>query len=143
MSTLFTKIIDGEIPGRFVWKDDDVVAFLTIAPLTDGHTLVLPRQEVAHWVDAEPELLGKVMAVAQTIGKAQAAAFAPKRVGVLVEGFEVPHLHVHVWPTQSSKDFDVHAVDHNPDPERLDANAAALRAALRDAGHGSRVPEAS
>lgn len=143
MSTLFTKIIDGEIPGRFVWKDDDVVAFLTIAPLTDGHTLVLPRREVAHWVDAEPELLGKVMAVAQTIGKAQVAAFAPKRVGVLVEGFEVPHLHVHVWPAQSAQDFDVHAVDHNPDPARLDANAEALRDALRDAGHGSHVPGAS
>ncbi|MBG6181312.1 HIT family protein [Arthrobacter sp. CAN_A1] len=142
MSTLFTKIIDGDIPGRFIWKDDDVVAFLTIAPLTDGHTLVLPRKEVTHWVEAEPELLGKVMAVAQTIAKAQTAAFAPKRVGVLMEGYEVPHLHVHVWPTQSAKDFDVHAVDHNPDPAALDANANALRDALRSAGHGEFVPDA-
>ncbi|MHA7274936.1 HIT family protein [Arthrobacter sp. Hz1] len=142
MSTVFTKIIDGDIPGRFIWKDDDVVAFLTIAPLTDGHTLVLPRREVAHWVEAEPELLSKVMAVAQTIAKAQTVAFAPKRVGVLMEGYEVPHLHVHVWPTQSAKDFDVHAVDHHPDPATLDANADALRDALRAAGHGVYVPDA-
>lgn len=141
MSTLFTKIIDGEIPGRFVWKDDDVVAFLTIAPLTDGHTLVLPRQEIEHWVEAEPAMLAKVMAVAQTIARAQTTAFNARRVGVLMEGYEVPHLHVHVWPTQSPADFDVHAVNHNPDPARLDANTDTLREALRSAGHGKYVPD--
>ena len=69
MSTLFTKIINGEIPGRFVWKDEEVVAFLTIAPLTQGHTLVVPREEVDSWTHASPELLAKVMDVAQSIGK--------------------------------------------------------------------------
>lgn len=141
MSTLFTKIIDGEIPGRFVWKDDDVVAFLTIAPITDGHVMVVPRQEVEHWVEAEPELLSKIMSVAQTIAKAQTVAFSAKRVGVLMEGYEVPHLHVHVWPTQSSADFDVHNVDHNPDPARMDDNAEKLRAALRAAGYEANVPD--
>ncbi|MHA7238310.1 HIT family protein [Arthrobacter sp. TMS1-12-1] len=140
MTTLFTRIINGEIPGRFVWQDDDVVAFLTIAPITPGHTLVVPRQEIPHWLEADPETLARVMAVAQTIGKAQEAAFGAKRVGVLLEGYEVPHLHVHVWPTQSPADFDVTRVDHAPDPAAMDRSAEALRSALRDAGHSGSVP---
>jgi diadenosine tetraphosphate (Ap4A) HIT family hydrolase len=141
MTTLFTKIIDGEIPGRFVWKDDDVVAFLTIAPITPGHTLVVPRREIEHWLEADHETLAKVMAVAQIIGKAQESAFGAKRVGVLLEGYEVPHLHVHVWPTRSPADFDVKRVDPSPDPAEMDRSADALRSALRDAGHGASVPE--
>jgi len=140
MSTLFTRIIDGEIPGRFVWKDDEVVAFLTIAPLTQGHTLVVPREEVDSWTHASPELLAKVMDVAQSIGKVQEELFDAKRVGVLMEGFEVEHLHVHVWPAYSTADFEVHNVDHNPDPEIMDATAVKLRAALRSAGHGDAIP---
>ncbi|WP_026546131.1 HIT family protein [Paenarthrobacter nicotinovorans] len=141
MSTLFTKIINGEIPGRFVWKDQDVVAFLTIAPITPGHTLVVPREEVDSWTHASPELLARVMDVAQSIGKVQEELFDAKRVGVLMEGFEVDHLHVHVWPAYSTADFEIHNVDHNPDPAVMDATAVKLRAALRSAGHGDAVPQ--
>lgn len=141
MSTLFTRIINGEIPGRFVWKDNDVVAFLTIAPITPGHTLVVPREEVDSWTHASGELLGKVMDVAQKIGKVQEDLYDAKRVGVLMEGFEVDHLHVHVWPAYSMADFEVHNVDHNPDPAVMDATAVKLRAALRSAGHTEFVPE--
>jgi diadenosine tetraphosphate (Ap4A) HIT family hydrolase len=140
MTTLFTRIINGEVPGRFVWQDDDVVAFLTIAPITPGHTLVVSRREIEHWLEADPETLSKVMAVAQTIGRAQEKAFGAKRVGVLLEGYEVPHLHVHVWPTQSPQDFDVKRVDIAPDPTVMDSAAETLRGALRDAGHGAHVP---
>ncbi len=141
MSTLFTKIINGEIPGRFVWKDEEVVAFLTIAPLTQGHTLVVPREEVDSWTHASPQLLAKVMDVAQSIGKVQEDLFDAKRVGVLMEGFEVDHLHVHVWPAYSTADFEIHNVDHNPDPAVMDATAVKLRAALRSSGHGDAVPQ--
>lgn len=141
MSTLFTKIINGEIPGRFVWKDQDVVAFLTISPITQGHTLVVPRDEVDSWTHASPELLAKVMDVAQRIGKVQEDLFDAKRVGVLMEGFEVDHLHVHVWPAYSTADFEIHNVDHNPDPAVMEATAVKLRAALREAGLGDAVPE--
>jgi len=141
MTTLFTRIINGEIPGRFVWKDEEVVAFLTIAPLTQGHTLVVPREEVDSWTHATPELLAKVMDVAQSIGKVQEGLFDARRVGVLMEGFEVDHLHVHVWPAYSTADFEIHNVDHNPDPAVMDATAVKLRAALRSAGHGDAVPE--
>lgn len=140
MSTLFTKIIAGEIPGRFVWKDEDVVAFLTIAPITDGHLMVVPRREVAHWVDLEPDLLGKVMEVARKIAKVQETEFNARRIGVLMEGYEIPHVHVHIWPTQSPADFDVHNVDRDPDPAKLDKNAERLREALRQAGYAGSVP---
>ena len=79
MPTLFSKIIAGEIPGRFVWSDDRCVAFLTIEPLTPGHVLVVPREEVPVWTDVEPALMGHLTAVAQTIGRAQRASEAQFR----------------------------------------------------------------
>ena len=142
MPTLFTKIINGEIPGRFVWKDEDVVAFLSIGPLTDGHTLVVPRLEVDKWTDAPADLVQKLTAVAQVIGQAQIAAFGSERAGLSIAGFEIDHLHLHVWPADSLQDFDFSRAESNPDPERMDDNAQKLRGALRAAGHGEFVPEA-
>lgn len=140
MSTLFTKIINGEIPGRFVWKDPDVVAFLSISPITDGHTLVVPRQEVDQWTDAEPELLNKLNEVARVIGRAQKRVFGSERAGLMVAGFEIPHLHVHVWPTNSLADFDLSRADTDPKASRMDENATKLRSALREDGHADTVP---
>ena len=142
MSTLFTKIINGQIPGRFLWKDDDAVAFLTIGPLTDGHALVVPRLEVDKWTDAAPELMTTLMGVAQMIGQAQVSAFDAPRAGVIIAGFEVEHLHIHVFPAYGLENFSFAAVDNNPDPAVLDASAEKIRAALRAAGHGEFVPEA-
>ncbi|CEA08591.1 HIT-like protein [Arthrobacter saudimassiliensis] len=141
MPTLFTRIIEGEIPGRFVWKDDDVVAFLSIGPLADGHTLVVPRREVDKWTDAPADLMQKLTGVAQVIGAAQVAAFGSERAGLTIAGFEVDHLHLHVWPANSLADFDFSRAEQDPDPERMEANAQKLRQALRDAGHGQFVPE--
>jgi diadenosine tetraphosphate (Ap4A) HIT family hydrolase len=141
MPTLFTRIINGEIPGRFVWKDDDVVAFLSIGPLSDGHTLVVPRQEIDKWTDAPAELMRKLTSVAQAIGQAQVTAFGSERAGLSIAGFEVDHLHLHVWPANSLTDFDFSRAETNPDPERMEANAEKLRDALRSAGHGAFVPE--
>ncbi|WP_434613247.1 HIT family protein [Arthrobacter sp. A5] len=141
MATLFSRIIAGEIPGRFVWKDDDLVAFLTIGPLTDGHTLVVPREEIDRWTDAPAPLLARLTAVAQTIGQAQVQAFGADRAGLVIAGFEVEHLHVHIFPAYSMADFDFSRVDNAPDPAVMDVNAQKLRAALRNAGHGEFVPE--
>lgn len=140
MSTLFTKIINGEIPGRFVWRDEQVAAFLTTGPLADGHTLVVPVEEVDRWTDASPETLAQVMEVARKIGAVQVAAFGSPRAGLLVAGYEVNHLHVHVWPSHSMADYDFASVDQHPDPAVLDANAEKLRQGLRDAGYGDAVP---
>ncbi len=142
MATIFTRIIDGELPGRFVWRDDRCAAFLTIEPLAPGHTLVVPREEVAHWIDLGPELATHLILVAQAIGRAQQVAFSPSRVGILVIGEEVPHTHLHVVPMDSLADIDLSLADPAPDPAALDAAATTLRSALHDLGHGATVPDA-
>ncbi|HET9254090.1 MAG TPA: HIT family protein [Pseudonocardiaceae bacterium] len=141
MTTLFSRIIEGEIPGRFVWSDERCVAFLTIAPLRPGHALVVPRQEVDEWTDADDGLLSDLMVVARHIGEAQKIGFRAPRAGLIVAGFEVPHLHVHVFPAWGIGDFDFAGADHDPDPAGLDTAADTLREALRKAGHGNRVPD--
>lgn len=140
MSTLFTRILKGEIPGRFVWREEDVAAFLTTGPLADGHTLVVPTEEVDRWTDASPETLARVMEVARRIGAVQVETFGARRAGLIVAGYEVNHLHVHVWPSQSMADFDFGSAEQNPDPSVLDANAEKLREGLRAAGYGEFVP---
>jgi histidine triad (HIT) family protein len=134
MPTIFTRIIEGELPGRFVWRDDVCVAFLSIAPLKPGHTLVVPRAEVDHWIDLDPDVNAHLMRVAQEIATAQQRAFSPARVGLMIAGLEVPHVHLHVVPIDSMTDLDFGNVDSDPDPVALDTAADALRAALSDAG---------
>lgn len=138
--TLFTRIIDGEIPGDFVWKDDAVVVFLSIGPLVDGHALVVPRAPVDAWTDLPADLMAHVMQVAQIVGKAQLQAFDGNRIGVIIAGFEIPHTHVHVFPATSQAQFDFRNAATDPDMERLAANGRTLRAALRTAGHEATVP---
>jgi histidine triad (HIT) family protein len=142
MATLFTKIIEGEIPGRFVWRDDRAVAFLTIAPITHGHTLVVPIEEVDHWLDLSPDLAAHLTEVARQVGLAQMQAFSARRVGLIVAGLEVPHCHLHVLPIAAEADLSFARADHNPDPARLDAAAESLRTALRDIGHAAEVDAA-
>jgi len=141
MPTLFTRIIDGEIPGRFVWSDEACVAFATIAPISDGHVLVVPRAEVDRFTAASDELLAHLMGVARRIGAAQEAAFDAPRAALLVAGFEVPHLHLHVLPAWGEAHLSF--ADAKPDTpgERLDEAMERLRAALRAAGHGAHVPQ--
>ena len=112
MTTLFTRIIDGELPGRFVHTDERCVAFLTIAPLQPGHTLVVPRDEVDHWIDLDPDVTAHLMRVAQRIGLAQQRAFSPARVGLIIAGMEVPHTHLHVVPIRTEADLDFAHADH-------------------------------
>ena len=137
MPTIFTRIIDGEIPGRFLWRDDRAVAFLDVRPLSPGHALVVPTAEIDLWTDLEPDTAAHLMAVAHAVGNAQMSVFAPARVGLMIAGFEVPHVHVHVMPVQSMQQFDFSRADTSPDPAALDAHADALRDALRGAGHSS------
>jgi diadenosine tetraphosphate (Ap4A) HIT family hydrolase len=139
--TLFTKIIDGELPGRFVWTDDTAVAFLSINPLGPGHTLVVPRAEADHWVDADPALVAHLTDVAHAVGRAVQAVWDPPRVGLMVAGFEVPHLHVHVFPAWQMSAFDFANAARSVDAAEQDGHRDALRAALRAGGHGAHVPD--
>ena len=127
-------IIDGELPGRFVWKDDECVAFLSINPLAPGHVLVVPRHEVDHWIDLDPDLLSHLMAVSHTLGAALEGAFQPAKVGMMIAGLEVPHVHVHLVPIRRVHDLDFANADPSPDPDDLDAAAEAIRVQLREIG---------
>lgn len=140
MSTVFTKIIDGEIPGRFVWQDEICVGFLSINPLSYGHTLVVPRQEVDRWTDADAELVTHLTATAHRIGKAQVEAFGSRRAGLAIAGFEVPHLHLHVWPSNSMDDHDFAGAIAEPQDTAMDEAAEKLRVALRLMGEADHVP---
>ena len=137
MATLFSRIIAGELPGRFVWSDPQVVAFLSIAPLRPGHTLVVPRAEIDQWTAAEPALLAHAVEVAQRIGQAQQKAWDAPRIALAVVGFEVPHMHIHVSPAWDMGDIDFTGLAPEPDAAKLDEAADRLRAALRELGHTS------
>lgn len=139
MATIFTRIIDGEIPGTFVWRDDRCVAFMSINPMAVGHTLVVPIEEVDHWVDGSPELIGHLFEVTRIIGEAQRVAFAPERVGVIIAGYEVPHTHIHVVPTNQMSELSFANAAASADRDELDRAAAAIRSALRAAGHDANV----
>jgi histidine triad (HIT) family protein len=139
MPTLFTKIIAGEIPARFVWKDDSCVSFLTIAPLQPGHVLVVPRIEVDHWIDLPAETAFHLMATAQKIGRAIQAEFQPRKVGVAVIGLEVPHVHIHLVPIREIRDMHFGINEKPADPDDLDDAQHRLIARLQSQGH----PEAT
>lgn len=134
MASVFTRIIQGELPARFVWRDERCVAFLSIAPLRPGHVLVVPVTEVAHWIDLEADLLGHLIQVSRTIGAALQRGFRPEKVGLMLAGLEIDHVHIHLVPISSERDLDFARADHDPDPAALDDAAASIRDALRAGG---------
>ncbi|MEV4240705.1 MULTISPECIES: HIT family protein [unclassified Nocardia] len=141
MASVFSAIIEGQLPGRFVWEDDEFVAFLTIAPVTQGHTLVVPRKEIDQWQDVDADTFARLNGVAQKIGRAVRHAWDAPRAGLLIAGLEVPHLHVHVFPAFTMGNFDISGANPHPTPESLDEAQTKIKTALRDLGYGSNVPD--
>jgi histidine triad (HIT) family protein len=133
--TIFTRIINGELPGRVVWRDGQCVAFTSIHPLRPGHTLVVSRAEVDHWLDLDAGLAAHLMTVAQALGKAITMAFKPVKVGLMIAGLEVPHVHLHVVPITSVHDLDFANQDVNAKAADLDRAAVQIRQALRALGY--------
>ena len=134
MATLFTKIIDGEIPATFVLKDSQCVAFMSINPLRAGHTLVVPRLEVDHWIDCPDDLRSHLFSVAQQIGKAQDQIYRPAKVGLMIAGLEVPHLHIHVVPMDGVQDLDFANAASSVEHDELVTQAGYIREAIRSMG---------
>ncbi|HWL44197.1 MAG TPA: HIT family protein [Ilumatobacter sp.] len=130
MATIFTRIIEGDIPGTFVWRDDRCVAFLSINPMAPGHTLVVPIDEVDHWVDLSPDLSAHLFDVARTIAIAQQQAFSPARVGLIIAGYEVPHTHIHVVPTNDMSELSFANAADSVSSDELAAAAELIRKAL-------------
>ena len=141
MSSIFTRIINGEIPGRFVWRDSECVAFMDIQPISRGHLLVVPRQETDRWHDLPPQTAAHLFAVAHKIAAALDQLSERSRVGLMIAGFDVPHTHIHLMPADSMAQFDPKNANKNARPEDLDAMAGKIRDALRALGHGANVPE--
>lgn len=137
MASVFSAIIAGELPGRFVYQDDEFVGFLTIAPVTPGHTLVVPRQEIDQWQDVDSATFARLMTVAQRVGQAVRAAWDAPRAGLMIAGLEIPHLHVHVFPAFALGDFDLGRAQQDPSPQSLDEAQAKIVQALRDLGEPS------
>ena len=133
MPTLFSRIIDNELPGTFVLRDDRCVVFMTIAPIREGHVLVVPRLPVDEWTDLPPDVATHLFAVAQHVGNAQKAELGCRRVGLVIAGFEVNNCHLHCIPADEMSDLSFANQQHNVPAERLAAVAARLAARLRDA----------
>jgi len=104
MATIFSKIINGEIPSHKIAEDENYYAFLDINPLKKGHTLVVPKQETDYLFDLDDQTLGGMMVFAKPIARAIDSVIECKRVGVVVLGMEVPHAHIHLIPLEKEID---------------------------------------
>ena len=130
MTTIFTRIINGDIPGTFVYRDEACVAFMSINPMADGHVLVVPRDEVDHWVDLSPYLSSHLFEVSHRISRALQRAFPCERVGLIIAGYEVPHCHIHLIPTENMGQLSFANAATTVDREVLEANARRIIDAL-------------
>jgi len=126
MASIFTRIINGEIPCYKIAEDDRFFAFLDINPVSKGHCLVIPKQETDYLFDLDPELLGSLMQFAQKIAKALKQATDCKRIGITVMGLEVPHAHIHLIPMNSEADIDFRKPKLQLTPEEFTAIAASV-----------------
>jgi histidine triad (HIT) family protein len=130
MSTVFTKIIEGDIPGTFVYRDELCVAFLSINPIADGHVLVVPIEEIDRWTDLSPELSQHLFAVSHRISLALAEAFPCERIGLIIAGFEVNHCHIHLIPTHSMRDLDFANASASIARDLLESHASRITSVL-------------
>ena len=127
MATIFTKIANGEIPSYKVAENEDFYAFLDIAPLAKGHTLVIPKKVEDDYIFHLPEdVYEGLMKFAREVAVALKAAVPCKRIGVAVLGMEVPHTHIHLVPLQSEGDLDFRKPKLKLEPEEMKAIAASI-----------------
>jgi histidine triad (HIT) family protein len=130
MSSIFTKIINGEIPSYKIAEDDRYFAFLDIRPLRKGHTLVIPKREVDYIFDLENEELGGLMAFAKRVAKAIEKVVPCERIGMSVIGLEVPHAHVHLVPIRSVADMNFGSGHQQLDADEMAELASDIRRAI-------------
>ena len=131
MTSIFTKIINREIPGRIIWEDSICVAMVDIRPLNRGHVLVVPREEVDRWHELSTESINHLMTIAHDVAKVQQLIFKPARIGLMIAGFEVPHTHIHCVPIEDMSHLDFTQTEMG-DPNDLDEVADLLRDKLNE-----------
>lgn len=130
MASIFSKIVAGEIPSYKIAEDDQFYAFLDIAPMKKGHTLVIPKQEIDYLFDIDDEKLADMMLFAKKIAKGIKAAIPCQRVGVMVLGMEVPHAHIHLIPMEKEGDLVLTNPKLTLEKEEFEQIASAIRANL-------------
>lgn len=131
MSTVFTLILNGSIPGTFVYRDDKCAAFMSINPIADGHVLVVPVSEIDHWIDMSHDLSQHLFSVSHTLSRALMKAFPCERIGMMIAGYEINHCHIHLIPTTSISDFNFANAATSVERELLEEHAAKIVAALQ------------
>jgi histidine triad (HIT) family protein len=129
MATLFTKIINREIPAHIVAEDDRFIAILDIMPLVTGHTLVIPKKEIDYIFDLDNDTLAALSLFAKKVAQAVKKVIPCKRIGVAVIGLEVPHTHVHLVPMNAMGDINFTRPKLNPSKEELERVADQIRVA--------------
>jgi histidine triad (HIT) family protein len=130
MATIFSKIINREIPGHIIAEDERFIAFLDIMPLVMGHVLVVPKKEVDYIFDLDDTTLADLYVFAKKIAVAQKKVIACKRIGIAVIGLEVPHTHVHLVPMNTTGDINFTKPKLTPTQTELSAVAEKIRTAL-------------
>lgn len=130
MASLFTKIINREIPGHIVAEDDRYIAFLDVNPLVMGHTLVVPKKEVDYIFDLDDETLSGLHLFCKKVARGIEKSFPCNRIGIAVIGLEVPHTHVHLVPMNSMGDINFSKAKLKPSKEELSAAAEKIRKAV-------------
>ena len=132
--SIFTRMINGQMAARFVWKDPVCFAIMTISPLRPGHLLVIPRKEVDHWLDLDDATANHLILAARSLGKALMHAYNPTKVGVIIAGLEVRHVHIHLVPIEHVNDLDFSRQNPNTTAIDIDRAAALVRDGLRALG---------
>ncbi|MCU0367537.1 MAG: HIT family protein [Cyclobacteriaceae bacterium] len=128
MPSIFTRIINREIPAQIIAEDDRFIAFLDVMPLVTGHTLIVPKQEVDYIFDLDDQLLADMIVFAKKVAKVLKQSIECKRIGVAVIGLEVPHTHVHLVPMNAMGDINFSRPKLSPSKEELEATANLIRA---------------
>lgn len=126
--TIFSRIINGEIPSYKVAEDEKFYAFLDINPIAWGHTLVVPKQETDYIFDIDDKLLGEMMVFTKKVAQAIKKTFPCQKVGMAILGLEVPHAHIHLVPLKNEGDMDFRKKIADPSPEKMKETAAAITA---------------
>ncbi len=127
MATLFTQIIEGKIPAHFIAEDERHIAFLDRHPIAEGHTLVVPKKEIADFFAMEKKELEELMHFARRVAERLQGAIPCKRIGLLVLGFEVPHVHIHLVPLQHATQIDAGLPRIESTPRELQEIAQKIR----------------
>ena len=139
VASVFTEIINGNLPAHAIWRDEECVSFLSINPISNGHCLVVPINEIDHWVDLPSEKVGHLLEVASIIGQSQMRAFNPNRIGQMIAGFEVPHTHLHVLPINDMEDLDFRNATNNVNHSHLAEFAKLIRMNIHSSKQGNVV----